>query len=290
MKLKKVITIIILCLFSVQFNITSCSSSTDSNEDGSGPADPASINTPTNDYQVVVEVISFGGFGGCSIAAVNVNDEPITNAIILVNNVTFQNTSESFSNFYSDTLNLLTYSPKTNYTLNASHLGSTIASGTSKMPSIPQFTNMDGDIQHSLNTNLNVSWKPIDNATSIELIIEGYSDDESSEFSSGLIDPSLTSFTIPDTFFTIPGEYNVGIIAYNGINPGLDVEDITSEGSYSESYNMVGAAGVFFAASAMEAGGIVNVLNSTVTKSNQISRRNGSFKEIVLRRHQKRFR
>ena len=155
MKIKKIITILFLCLFSIQFNVTSCSSSTDSDENDDLKA---SVKEPTNNYQVVVEVISIGGFVGCTAATIALQNNPVNDAEFIINNVTLTNdTTDIFSNLYADTLFELSYFAGTDYTLNVFHLGEKIASGTAKMPTTPIFTNLSSSKQQDLNKSMKVT-------------------------------------------------------------------------------------------------------------------------------------
>lgn len=296
MKIKKLITIIILFFLTIQINITSCSDSTGSNETGEDYT--TTVKDPTNDYEVVVEVISFGGLGGCTVAAIKLMDEPVIDAEFTVNNVTLvTDTTSILNNLYSDEMYELSYLPGTNYSLNVLHMGSVIATGTSIMPSTPVFTNLKTIQHHNLNTDLQVSWKKIYNASSLSLSITGYvydpsrQDSVSREFDTGTISPATTSFTIPDTFFTIPGEYTMGIVAYHGINPGEDADVIITDSGYLKSYNMDGAAGVFLAANgSSEEGAVITVGNlSLLKKSDRVSVRKYTYKEILLQKHKKFF-
>ena len=283
MKIKKLITIIILFFLTIQINITSCSDSTGSNETGEDYT--TTVKDPTNDYEVVVEVISFGGLGGCTVAAIQLMDESVIDAEFTVNNVTLVNdTTSILNNLYSDEMYELSYLPGTKYSLNVRHLGSVVATGSAIMPSTPVFTNLKTIQHHNLNTEMQVSWKKIYNDPSIQ-------DSLGREFDTGTISPATTSFTIPDTFFTIPGEYTMGIVAYHGINPGEDADVIITDSGYLKSYNMDGAAGVFLAANgSSEEGAVITVGNlSLLKKSDRISVRKYTYKEILLQKHKKFF-
>jgi len=289
MNVKKILTILFLCLMTIQFNITSCSTGT--GDDNGGENGTTSVNDPTNNYQVVAEVISIGGFGGCSIGAVNLNDETVEDADFRINNVIFA----SESGFYADTLFQLTFLPGTNYTLNVSHLGQEIATGTAKMPSTPTVTNVNDISFHNLNQSMNVTWQSIQNASSIQVTISGEGYDPITqdyfyrEFESEAISPNSTSFTIPDTFFTYPGEYTLGIIAYHGINPGFNI-DFIGESGYSKGHNMNGAAGVFIAASlSSEEGEEITVGSPPLLKANPNKVPAKSFKDYVMEKHKKYF-
>jgi len=272
----------------IQFNITSCSTGTDAGQDGDNGT--ALVNNPTNNYQVVAEVISVGGLGGCSIGAVADQEGFIENADFRINN-TIHHYIES--SFYADTLNQLNYLPGSNYTLNVSYMNQTIASGTAKMPSPAFITNLDDIKNHDLNSAMTVKWSNVQNATSIQLIISGDIIDPSNqeylyrEFESVLISPNSTSFTIPDTFFKYQGEYELGIIAYHGVNPDFDILNLGDTG-YEKSYNMNGAAGVFLAACLSSANGETITVGTPLVKLNP-QKPAKSFKDLVLEKHKKYF-
>ena len=294
MNLKRLFGIILLGLLSIQFNITSCSSGTDADDDGS----KASVKDPTNEYQAVVEVVSFGGVSGCSIAAVVLNNESVIDAVIHLNDVTLTNDTNNFlAGLYSDSLFELSYESGTDYTLEIFHLGKKIASGKAKMPSTPKFTNLDNIRHHNLNENMTVTWEKIENATSLELTIKGEvydpaQDDYSSrEYSTELLSPTSTSFTIPDTFFSIPGEYTLGLVAYYGVNSGAKTNITDGSSPYTKSYNMDGAAGVFLAAnlSSYEGESIIVGAPSTIMKNSKAAKNRPMFKDILIKQHKKYF-
>jgi hypothetical protein len=245
MNLKRIIGIFILCLFTIQINMTSCSTSDDNADNGNGRT--AEVNEPTNDYQVVAQVISFGGLGGCTAVNVEQSVYNINDATVKINNIILPPDS-SLDGLYQEESGVLSYLEGTNYTLDISHIGTQIATGTAVMPSVPVFKNLTGLSPHPLNQNMVVTWEAIENATSLELSLSGdvYDPDLQSEiernFNSGLISASSNSFTIPDTFFTHAGEYTLGMTAYHGINPGSEAYNADD---YLKSYNMKGAAGLF---------------------------------------------
>ncbi|MEJ2054253.1 MAG: hypothetical protein P8X42_10065, partial [Calditrichaceae bacterium] len=154
----------------------------------------------------------------------------------------------SLDGLYQEESGVLSYLAGTNYTLNVSHIGTQIATGTAVMPSVPVFKNLTGLSPHPLNQNMVVTWEDVENATSLELSLSGdvydpvLQSEIERDFNSGLISASSNSFTIPDTFFTHAGEYTLGMTAYHGINPGSEAYNADD---YLKSYNMKGAAGLF---------------------------------------------
>ena len=285
MKIKKILTILALCLMTIQFNMTSCSSATDSED----PIGEAFVNDPTNDYQVVAQVISVGGLGGCTIGTVAHTEEIVENADFKINDVTLIHQYP----VYTDTLFQLSFFPGSNYSLNISHNGVTIATGTAIMPSTPVISNASSIQNHDLNSSLTVNWQSLKNAHSVQLSIAGEFYDPFTQISvergyaSPLLTPETTSHTIPDTLFSFPGEYSLGIIAYYGVNPGFDIDNLEDNG-YIQSYNMEGAAGVFMAVSMSSAEGeTITVGNPSLTKT--VKKNRLSFKDYIIKKHKKWF-
>ena len=285
MNIKKILTFLALCLMTIQFNMTSCSSATDSED----PIGEAVVNDPTNDYQVVAQVISVGGLGGCSIGTVAQGEGIIENADFKINDVTLVHKYP----VYADTLFLLSFFPGSNYSLNVSHNGATIATGTAIMPSTPVISNASSFQNHDLNTSLTVKWQAVKNAHSVQLTINSEFYDPFTQipvergYASPLLSPETTSHTIPDTLFNYPGEYTLGIIAYHGVNPGIDIDNLEDNG-YIQSYNMEGAAGAFLAVSLSSAEGeTITVGNPSLTKT--VKRNRLSFKDYIIKKHKKWF-
>ena len=218
----------------------------------------APVNDPKNNYEVIVEIISFGGINGCAFGSVEQNNQFVGNAEIKVNEVSFYSDTTSFFSFYfADTLNPLKYTTLTKYQLSVKHAGKVIAQGQAVMPSVPAVRNLSNPTQHSLNKALLVQWQKVEQATAIQVIVTGkvynptIKDTVEKEFDSGLLSPETTQITIPDTMFNLPGTYVLGIVALNGINPGMIPTQLYDEnGHYQKSYNIEGAAGIFLAAMA----------------------------------------
>jgi len=286
MKIKKILTILALCLMTIQFNMTSCSSSTDSSD----PLGEAAVNNPTNDYQVVAEIISVGGLGGCSVGTVANSDGIIETADFKINDVTLIHQYP----VYTDTLSLLSYFPGSSYSLKVSHNGVTIATGKAVMPATPVISNASSFQNHDLNTSLTVNWKSVKNAHSVQLSIAAEIYDPVSQeyiergYASALLSPETTSHTIPDTLFSYPGEYSLGIIAYYGINPGIDIDNLEENG-YLQSFNIEGAAGAFMALSLSSVQGESITVGNPPALTKTIKKKRLSFKDYIIKKHKKWF-
>ncbi len=250
--IKRIFVLLFFILMSIQFQ-WAC----DEDKKDTGVLN-APINDPKNDYQVVVEIISFGGLNGCAAGFIERNSEPVTNATIKVNEVPFYNdTTSIFTNLYADTLNALNYNYFTRYNLIVEHDGKLVARGQADMPSLPVVENLSNPVQHGLNKALTVKWKKVERATAIQVIVSGYvynpviKDTVERSFNSGLLKPTTTQITVPDTLFKLPGTYVLGILAINGINAGTySFQLYDEEGKFYKSFNMEGAAGIFLAAMA----------------------------------------
>ncbi len=251
MNFKRVVSLFMLFLLTVQFQFYGCE-----DKKAKETSVMAPVNDPKNDYQILMTVVSFGGVAGCSAGFVSRGEEPISDAKVKINSVTFPNDTSSFvPNFYADTLGLLDLRAGTQYTLHVEHQNKEIATGKAIMPTPPHIVNLSDGYNHPLNSKLTIKWEKSEHATSIEVLISTTvydpvtKDSLDREFDSGLLDPSTTSIVVPDTFFSYPGQYVLGIIAYHGLNPNVRLEGLLDEnGQYSKSYNLEGAAGLFYAA------------------------------------------
>ncbi len=251
MNIKKIFSWLILLLMAVQFQ-WSCNKDKTDTEILSTP-----VNEPQNDYMVVVEIISFSGLGGCASGFVEKADQPITDAKLHINRVPLINDSSAmiFPNYYADTLNALSYNYFTRYQLTVEHQGKVVATGSTVMPSIPFIKNLNNPQTINVNDELVVKWEKVEQATALQIIVGGriydpvLKDSVDREFDSGLIEPNRTSITIPDTLFRLPGTYVLGIVAFNGLNPGALPQNLYDEqGNYHKGYNLEGAAGLFLSA------------------------------------------
>jgi hypothetical protein len=291
MKFTRIFSIIFLALLSIQFNLNSCS-------DENGDSLTAPENKPTNDYEVVVEVVSFGGLAGCTTGSIALLNEPVSDAEFLLNGVQLSNDPSSiFSNLYTDTLGVINYQPGTSYKLEVSHNGNVIASGDAKMPSVPEVTNLEDMDTHNLNKSLEVKWKKVNNATSLEVYIDGYvydsavGDSVHREYSTELLSPDKVSCVIPDTLFNTPGIYVMGVTAYYGVNPGNFTVDINDTEGYTKGYNIKGAAGVFLAANVYpptEEG--IRIVVGQVNNLQKSMNRSKSFRQMMIEKNLKCFR
>lgn len=290
MNIKKIFSYLIILLMGIQFQ-WSCSKDKTDTEILSAP-----VNEPQNDYMVVVEIVSFSGLVGCSSGFVEKADQPVTDAKVHINSIPLVNDSSAtiFPNYYADTLNALSYNYFTKYQLTVEHRGKVVASGTSVMPSIPIIKNLTNPYNMSVNEELVVKWQKVEQATALQVIVGGriydpvLKDSVDREFDSGLIEPTRTSITIPDTLFRLPGTYVLGIIAYNGLNPGALPQNLYDEqGNYHKGYNLEGAAGVFFSAMAFpDPYGIQIIVKGTTTskQSNVVQPKKPILKELVLKK------
>tara|TARA_B100001964_G_C14172190_1_gene572026 strand:- start:207 stop:926 length:720 start_codon:yes stop_codon:yes gene_type:complete len=218
------------------------SSCEDKDEENSSCNVDLSTNTPTNDYNVIGQlalVKMFGGIMGCAIVEVTKDGVPITDAVVTINGEEVPNEDMGF--VYSAQLSL---SPGSEWELEVSHNGSIIASGNTCIPTEPTISNLDSGDVHTKNTSLTVQWNSVDYATSI--IVEMVDWNDGSEHSSGFLDPSITSYTIPDTVFNFSSTFydtiscNINVSAVSGVSPGVIDENDEEIG-----YNIEGASGVF---------------------------------------------
>jgi len=201
------------------------------------------IYTPENEYDVLAIITKFSGMSSCTngiSVAVKEGNEYFRNATVIINdNPLSVNEDTLIGPIYSS--DSISYDDQTKYSLEISLYDEIIAFGNAVMPTTPQITNIDSGYYHSLNKKLKIKWEPVRHATSLELLTNHYS--------SGLLKPTTTEHTIPDTVFREYGEYSLVIIAYNGINPDFDFGNYDIE-ELEKGYNIQGATGIFVVANA----------------------------------------
>ncbi|MDD5766514.1 MAG: hypothetical protein PHW79_09760 [Candidatus Marinimicrobia bacterium] len=282
--LKRLLFAVILLSFTCSIDFFSCDEA--KNDDYT----KAGINTPTNDYQVAVQIYSLGGMVGCTAASIEQSGEAITDAEIIINNATVVcDTSSEFSPMYVDTSSEISYLEHTEYEMEVRHNGETIATGKSIMPSTPVITSPTSPYSHQLNKSLTVKWETVQDATAIEFNICNDFDEDEHEIDT-LLSPLKTSFTVPASFFDTEGEYYIEIVAYNGINYDTDYSKyVDNEGNITKSINMKGAAGEFIVMNfypISDDGFIVNI--GSLKKPTQFTKSKKSYKEIRQERLQQR--
>lgn len=245
-----------------------------------------------------MELISFGGMYGCTSAIVAMEDSLVSDAVVKINSVTLVADSAYFGTpLYLDTLGLINYKARANYTLSVSHHSVNIAQGSAIMPTAARISNIKSPHNHQLNTPLTLKWDAVDYASSIVITTTStitdpvYGTTRDVTFESPLLPPDSRQYTIPDTLFSAPGTYNLGIISYNGLNPGTVIDSVTSdEGLYGMSYNISGAAGIFLVGNAYPdaEGFIINIGQTTASKGiTAYAEARYTLKEHLERRNQR---
>ena len=225
---------------SVQFS--ACSSDEDEAADAAASlcADTPT-NTPTNDYEVVAQAI--GGLQSCGIVMITKDGEDVVDAIVKIGNSTLTYDSEMG---YTGMIDASTIGAEME--LEVTHNGTVIASGKACVPGFPAITNIDSGDVHQKNTALEVKWNSADHATAIEVSATTSTNDD--DYSSGFLDPTTTTHTIPATFFDLSSswddqaECSITVNAYNGISPD-NADIMESDSSLTVGVNMEGAAGLF---------------------------------------------
>lgn len=246
MKIKKYLLFFLLIFLTIQVNLTNC----DKDEENilSAP-----VNEPTNDFTVIAEITSVGGVTGCSAVAVSIQDNLVDDAVVEINGTVIPyDTSEYINGLYIDAENRISYLEKTKYEMVIRRDDFVIATGMGYMPTTPRINNITDQCHHSLKRDLKVKWERVQMATAIQLMIYADVDDDVDDdsdddriYDSGLLSPEVTSHTIPDTFFSTAGEYELGIKAYYGINPDADLAEIEETKNYTKGYNLNYASGIF---------------------------------------------
>ena len=236
--MKKHILLFILMFFtmaSVQFS--ACSSDEAADEAASLCTDTPK-NTPTNDYQVVAQAI--GGLQSCGIVMVTKDGEDVVDATVKIGNTTLAYDADMG---YAGFIDASTIGAEME--LEVTHNGTVIASGKACVPGYPAITNIDSGDVHQKNTALEVKWNPAVHATAIEVSASTSTGDD--DYSSGFLDPTTTTHTIPATFFDLSSiwddraECSISVNALNGIAP----EDQDIMESETAGINMEGATGLF---------------------------------------------
>ena len=236
--MKKHLLLSILMFFlmaSVQFS--ACSN--DDNDDSSDCDVDISTNTPTNDYEVVAQV--WGGLQGCGIVQIQKDGEEVTDAIVKING--YELSYDPSMGYVSS----LAASDGSEMELEVTHNGSVISSGKTCVPSMPMITNIDSGDVHQLSSSLTVQWKSVDYATAIELSI--HENVNYQDYSSGLLEPTATSHTIPASFFELSSQWVdsaeclITVSAYYGIDP--DMNPTILDSSSGVGVNIEGSSGAF---------------------------------------------
>ncbi|MGB7566440.1 MAG: hypothetical protein WBM07_01155 [Chitinivibrionales bacterium] len=260
---------------SVPVIVPSCNSSSSPTGPGNN-SNGTSVNTPTNQYSVIVMVAYVGGLGGCAMGDVtkNVNgvSQPVTDAQVTINSVNL----DTMDGMYLSTG--VSTNAGTHYTLSVTEGGTTIATGTAIMPSTPVILTPADNSAHAINTSLQVAWSAVQNATSI-LISVAYQDtlgNDTTIYEPASLPPSQTSVTIPQTVFNMGGTYKIDVNAIYGLPPNLSVIDSTQKG-----YNISGPAGMFTAIS--EAIDTVYVNTGLLVKKSMEKKRVESARDKVLK-------
>jgi len=235
--MKKHLILSILMFFlmaSVQFS--ACSN--DDEDDSSDCDVDITTNTPTNDYEVVAQV--WGGLSGCGIVSIEKDGAPVTDAVVKING--YELSYDESMGYVSS----LAASAGSEMELEVTHNGSVIASGKTCVPTSPTITNIDSGDVHQLSSSLTVQWESVDYATAIELSVDENVNYE--DYSSGLLDPTATSHTIPATFFDLSSQWvdsaecMITVSAYYGVEPSMATILDSSSGV---GVNIEGSSGVF---------------------------------------------
>ena len=255
-------------------------------DDDNGDLHQVEVLDPTNDYEVIIQIMGIGSMG-CSMGDVILNGSTVTDADFKINSAEFIYDEDSEA--YIDESNMIAYTAGTEYNLKIKHNGNTIAAGYAVMPSIPTVNNITSPHSHTLNTDLELEWVDVSNASSILVTIQ-YEDTATWEYEiyqSGLISGEATSFTIPGSFFDSNGEYVLSIEAYYGIKEGLDMDAIDS----TKGYNIDGPAGVFMAVtvfpSDLDSEGFIVQIGTQAQRLGKQIENKISYRELVARNRER---
>ncbi len=279
LKLKKTLLFVLMLSLAVTIQLTfpACE------EDGdNGDIHEIDILEPTNDYEVIVQILGIGSMG-CSMGEVILNGSAVLDAEVKINSTELVYDEDVET--YMDESNTITYTAGTEYNLSIKHNGNTIATGYAVMPSIPTINNISSPHSHTLNTDLELEWNNVTNASSILVTVQ-HEDTvtwEDEIYQSGLISGEATGFTIPGSFFDSNGEYVLTVEAYYGLAEGLDMDDIDS----TKGYNIDGPAGVFMAATVFPSdlsseGFLIRIGSQSATLGKQVVNKL-SYRELVTR-------
>ena len=198
------------------------------------------MNTPTNEYMVIAQAI--GGIQSCGIVMISKDGDNVVDANVKINNTPL---------LYDEYLGYAGYidasTAGAEMELEVTHNGTLIAGGKTCVPSNPTITNIDSGDVHQRNTNLQVQWNSVDYATAIEVSATSTTGDD--DYSSGFLEPTTSTHTIPATWFDLSSSWDViaectiTVNAINGIS--TDNENIIGSDSLEVGYNLEGASGLF---------------------------------------------
>lgn len=282
-KLKKISLFILMLSLAVTIQLTFPACEED---DDNGDLHQVEVLNPTNNYEVIVQIMGIGSMG-CSMGDVMLNGSTITDADFKINSVEFIYDEDIEA--YMDESNMIAYTAGTEYNLSIKHNGNTIATGYAVMPSIPMVNNISSPYPHTLNTDLELEWVDVSNASSILVTVQ-YEDTvtwEDEIYQSGLISGAATSFTIPGSFFDSNGEYLLAIEAYYGIKEGPIMDAIDS----TKGYNIDGPAGVFMAVtvfpSDLDGEGFIIQIGTQAQRLGKQTENKISYRELVARNRER---
>lgn len=278
-------------LISIELSLPGCE---DSKEDD--VTHTVEVYTPTNNHKVVVQIFGVGSMS-CAVAGVILDDAYVEDAGIKLNGYELTYTDSSNITFsssipiemelkYQYDGNQISFAAGTEYVLEATHQGNTIASGTAFMPSSPEITNIESPYNHSLNTALTIEWDEDEYTTLYQFTCQTTIEDEDGneiekEFEK-ILSSAATSITIPDTFFSNPGEYLISITAIYGIDSTVDI----NQPDTTKGYNIEGPIGSFIATAVYPSdlfgdGFVINITDSSgKTSSRAIIKK--SYKDFLL--------
>ncbi len=190
---------------------------------------------------------------------------------------------------YFDTSTAISYLEHTEYEMEIRHNGETIATGNAIVPSTPEITNLTAPYTHELDKSLTVEWTKIEDATAIEFYI--YQDFGDENEIDTILSPLKTSITVPASFFNGVGDYYISIVAYNGLNADMDLDDyVDNDGNFTKSINMSGAAGIFTVMNMYPADEdfLIQIVDEeSLKKPIQSTKPARDFREILKSRHQR---
>ncbi|MCK5330666.1 MAG: hypothetical protein KAK01_04590 [Candidatus Marinimicrobia bacterium] len=288
-KLKKISLFILMLSLAVTIQLTfpACEENDDNGDNGdNGDLHQVGVLDPTNDYEVIVQIMGIGSMG-CSMGDVILNGSAVEDADFKINSVEF--VYDEDLEVYTDQSNLIAYTAGTEYNLIIKHSENTIATGYAIMPSIPTVNNITSPYSHNLNTDLELEWVDVTNASSILVTVQ-FEDTvtwEDEIYHSGLISGEATSFTIPGSFFDSNGEYVLTIEAYYGIKEGLDMDAIDS----TKGYNIDGPAGIFMAVtvfpSDLDSEGFIIQIGTLAQRLGKQTENKISYRELVARNRER---
>jgi len=226
---KIILTSLMFCMMcSVQIYFVGCEDQSESDQLSPDEDVGAEQFTPTNNYSINARIvgvdIGFGGLSACADVTILKDDQAIDDALVLVNEDTIE---------YSFGIYQASVMTSDVYNLTITHNGSTIATGSAKIPlSIPEIINLDSGDVHFKDTDLLVEWNMVDSVTAWQIVS---TKNQIPNFESTLLPDDISSYTIPGINFSSGNgtEYIIQVNAINGLYPGDEEALINPEVGYA---------------------------------------------------------